>query len=71
VTVLTIDVSGEGLYEHEVGNTECREGWCGNGFPRPCPDPACDGLVHADFGDEDMDCNYWLYKKCDKCGERP
>ena len=22
-----------------------------------------------DFGDENSDCDYWLYKKCDECGE--
>jgi hypothetical protein len=62
-----IDVSGEGLYSHEVGNKDCDAGWCGSsGYPRPCK---CGGLIHADFGDEDSDCNYWLYLKCDKCGE--
>jgi len=25
------------------------------------------GLVHTEFGDEDMDCNYWLYERCDIC----
>ncbi|KKT30333.1 MAG: hypothetical protein UW18_C0018G0011 [Microgenomates group bacterium GW2011_GWF1_44_10] len=62
-----IDVSGEGLCLHEVGNRDCQEGWCGNFYPKSCE---CGGLIHADFGDEDSDCNYWLYKKCDKCGER-
>lgn len=57
---------GEGLYQHEVGNEECCEGWCGGGYPLHCK---CGGLIHADFGDEDYDCNYWLYKKCDKCGD--
>lgn len=61
----TIDVSGEGLYQHEVGNAECEEGWCGNNLPKPCP---CGGLIHADFGDENYDCDYWLYYKCDRCG---
>jgi hypothetical protein len=26
-------------------------------------------LIHADFGDEDADSNYWLYTRCDKCDE--
>lgn len=61
----TFDVSGEGLYQHEIGNKNCQEGWCnGIDFPKKCE---CGGLIHADFGDEDSDCNYWLYKKCDKC----
>ena len=65
----TIDVSGEGMYAHKIGDINCREGWChsGEGFPKPCK---CGGLIHADFGDEDMDCNYWLYKRCDRCGSR-
>ncbi len=52
---------------HIRGNEECTEGWCGNqGYPKRC---GCGGLVHADFGDEDFDGDYWLYTKCDKCGE--
>lgn len=64
----TIDVSGEGMYQHVVGDENCRAGWCaGRGpYPKPCE---CGGLIHADFGDEDSDCNYWLYTKCDRCGE--
>lgn len=63
----TFDVSGEGLYAHRRGNKDCTEGWCGNAYPKPC---SCGGLIHADFGDEDADCNYWLWTKCDRCGER-
>ena len=59
-----IDVSGEELYQHTVGNKHCREGWCGSSFPKSC---TCGGLIHADFGDENADCDYWLYTKCDKC----
>jgi hypothetical protein len=63
----SIDVSGEGLYKHIVGNENCTEGWCASlEYPKKCK---CGGLIHADFGDEDSDCNYWLYTKCDKCGE--
>lgn len=63
----TIDVGGEGIYTHEIGNGACEEGWCGggSGYPKPC---ICGGLIHADFGDEDINCNYWLHKKCDRCG---
>lgn len=65
----TIDLSGEGMYAHKIGDINCREGWCGpgDGFPKPCK---CGGLIHADFGDEDMDCNYWLYERCDRCDSR-
>lgn len=55
------------LYEHEVGDDVCTVGWCGNGFPITCE---CGGLIHADFGDENMDCEYWLYTLCDRCGAR-
>jgi len=61
-----MDVSGEGRYEHKVGDKDCYEGWCGGEYPKACE---CGGLIHADFGDEDSDCNYWLFKKCDRCGD--
>jgi hypothetical protein len=52
--------------EHIVGDIDCGVGWCDTfGFPKQC---ACGGVIHASFGDEDWD-GYWLYKKCDKCGE--
>lgn len=63
----TIDVSGEGIYSHVVGDKDCPEGWCGGfEYPIKCE---CGGLIHADFGDEDWDGDYWLYRKCDKCGD--
>jgi hypothetical protein len=66
-TPATFDVSGEGVYQHPVGDAFCSEGWCGMGFgyPEACE---CGGLIHADWGDTDTDDNYWLYKKCDVCG---
>ena len=54
-----IDVSGEELYQHTVGNKYCREGWCGSTYPKSC---TCGGLIHADFGDENANCDYWLYE---------
>jgi hypothetical protein len=56
---------GDVDYEHEIGNDDC--GPCWMGYPQPCD--KCDGLVHADWGDEDPDDNYWLYTKCDRCGD--
>lgn len=54
-------------YEHIRGNKECTEGWCSSSeYPKECE---CGGLIHADFGDENADGDYWLYTKCDKCGE--
>ena len=51
--------------DHIVGDKYCQVEWCGcQGFPRECE---CGGLIHAAFGDENSDCDYWLYKKCDKC----
>jgi hypothetical protein len=65
----TFDVSGEGRYDHVIGDEHCNEGWCNGGddFPYRCE---CGGLIHADFGDEEYSGDYWLYEKCDKCGER-
>lgn len=56
-------------YEHRIGDEDCSEGWCGSTYPKSCEKEECTGLVHANFGDEDSDCNYWLYTKCDVCGE--
>lgn len=54
-------------YNHVIGNKKCNEGWCNKGshYPKQC---VCGGLIHADFGDENRDGDYWLYTKCDKCG---
>lgn len=59
----------EDFSSHIVGNEDCEEGFCGCrcDYPRKC---TCGGLIHAEFGDEDADCNFWLYTRCDKCGER-
>lgn len=59
---------GDTNYEHGIGDPECEQGWCDGGefFPAECE---CGGLVHADFGDEDHNCEYWLYEKCDRCGD--
>jgi len=56
---------GESYTEpHGVGDPKCTECWMH--YPKKCE---CGGLVHASFGDEDADGDYWLYRKCDKCGE--
>lgn len=55
-----IEING---FEHEIGDTDCKECW--SGYPKPC---RCGGLIHATFGDENYDMDYWLYYKCDKCG---
>lgn len=66
----TIDVSGEGISQHKVGNKRCSEGWCDGGiqYPKLC---SCGGLIHAEFGDETYDGyeeTYSVITKCDKCG---
>ena len=50
---------------HVIGSPSCPECW--SGYPRP--HDGCSGFIHAAFGDEDADCNYWLYTKCDVCGD--
>jgi len=58
---------GDSNYPHVIGNNECDQGWCSaKGYPTKCQ---CGGLIHANFGDENYDGDYWLYTKCDKCGE--
>jgi hypothetical protein len=55
---------------HIVGNANCYDGWCGGSYPRPCNSTeGCTGLIHAAFGDENSDGDYWLHTKCDVCGE--
>lgn len=50
--------------DHERGNKDCPRCWYEEASP--C---VCGGLIHSEFGDEDIDCNYWLYYKCDRCGD--
>lgn len=58
----SVEIDGEvHLLDESGGCVECWEGW-----PFRCLN--CGGLVHAQFGDEDGDCNYWLAKRCDGCG---
>lgn len=49
---------------HAVGDPACSTCWNG---PWPCGG-GCPGLVHTEFGDENADCDYWLYSRCDACG---
>ncbi|MCK5601701.1 hypothetical protein KAR91_07535 [Candidatus Pacearchaeota archaeon] len=60
MTDLKIDVD-----IHDGDNKECIECW--DGYPKKCLD--CGGLVHASFGDENRDGDYWLAKKCSGCGD--
>ena len=49
---------------HESGDHTFCPG-CWSGYPKKCE---CGGVVHAEFGDEDQDSDYWLSYACDKCG---
>lgn len=62
--------------DHLIGNADCDEGWCGgHGYPKPCENltregaGVCAGLIHANWGDENFNGDYWIYTKCDVCGE--
>lgn len=71
----TMKLGGLGGSEHAVGDWQCTAGWCGGSYPRMCGAlthsgaGVCTGLVHAEFGEEDADCNYTLDTRCDICGE--
>ena len=54
--------------EHAIGTKDCDACW--PGYPYPCEEDQCGGLVHASFGDENYDGDYWLYTKCDRCGQQ-
>ena len=56
-------------YAHVRGDATCTAGWCGTSYPKPCAVDGCTGLVHANFGDENSNGDYWLYTQCDVCGE--
>jgi hypothetical protein len=56
---------GEDNDEHTIGAAECSSCW--TGYPILCGFD-CPGLIHASFGDENYDGDYWLSTKCDVCG---
>lgn len=49
---------------HTIGDPDCKGCW--SGFPVPCEEEGCGGLVHAEFEDESWD-SYWLSYGCDRC----
>lgn len=66
---LKVLVLGETEDRHDVGDVECREGWCGYyGYPKPCQQPDCNGLVHASTLEESWE-GPQMDTKCDACGE--
>ena len=50
---------------HPSGDADCPRCWT----YYPQIHAGCGGLMHAEFGDENADCDYWLYTKCDICGD--
>jgi hypothetical protein len=54
------------INNHEIGNENrvC----CFN--PSIIEKCECGGIIHNEFLDENSDCEYFLEKQCDKCGER-
>ena len=50
--------------EHEKGNKDCPECW--DKETLLCQ---CGGIIHTDFGDENSDGDYWLYKTCENCDD--
>lgn len=57
---------GDSGDRHAIGDPECAECW--GLYPTQCPHCRV-GLMHASFGDENYDGDYWLYTRCDKCEE--
>ena len=51
-------------WTHVKGDKDCDGCWAG--YPKECE---CGGLVHAEFGDENFDGDYWLIYLCDRCGD--
>ena len=55
--------------DHYIGDTKCPE--CraiAESFKEEYPEVCkCGGLIHAELGDDTPDV-FWLYTKCDKCG---
>ena len=73
-TRVLVDAEYEGMEQefieiagisHRVGDIDCGEGWCGRASAFSCK---CGGLIHAEFGDENSNGDYWLHEMCDKCG---
>lgn len=54
----------DGYDQHHIGDIKCDTCWAE--YPVPC---ICGGLIHATFGDESYDGDYWLHTQCDMCGE--
>ncbi len=62
ITVEALFTVGDYDVAHKPNTKDC--GACWSGFPVGCP---CGGLIHAEFGDEYGDGDYWLYRRCDQC----
>jgi hypothetical protein len=56
---------GDLEYDHVVGAEVCEPCWSGYPQQHECGMIGC--LLHAQFGDENADCDYWLYEMGDLC----
>jgi|LakMenE18May11ns_1017448.scaffolds.fasta_scaffold9955817_4 hypothetical protein len=50
-----------GNAKHQIGQSSCDE--CLSGYPRKCH---CGGMIHAEFGSQNLPSKYI----CDKCGDK-
>jgi hypothetical protein len=50
-----------GSSKHQIGHSSCDE--CLSGYPRKC---RCGGMIHAEFGGQNMPSKYL----CDKCNDK-
>jgi len=57
---------GDVEYDHIVADAKCDACW-DDPTPHGCETPGC--LEHTQFGDENADCDYWLYHLGDLCRE--
>lgn len=59
---------GDVNYDHVIGDRNCVKCWTFEGPElHECGTEGC--LKHNQFGDENADCDYWLYYMGDLCRE--
>jgi len=58
---------GDVEYDHVIGDPDCTECWTTPAPSHECDQSGC--LEHTQFGDENADCEYWLYRMGDLCKE--
>lgn len=58
---------GDVVVDHVTGDKNCTECWLDITPPHECGTPGC--LEHTEFGDENSDGDYWLFRYGDLCRE--